>query len=147
MYLSCASYTPPYTEINIHQPHESCEETTVSYSNFPPRISVQSALFPRGPNFTSPTSIDLLASVTGIAEDAPPDAIEYLLTNMAPNGTETTVIDPEDFLDKLVEFPDGNSFERTRPITDYRRDPGEARILYTCRSCQQPDDDDRTEEE
>lgn len=47
------------------------------------------------------------------------------------NGVVTG--DPEDFLDKAVAFQDGSIFERTRPITDFRKDPGEARILYICR--------------
>jgi hypothetical protein len=40
---------------------------------------------------------------------------------------------PEDFLDDVVEFPDGSRFERLAAITDFRKDPGEARILYDCR--------------
>lgn len=47
-------------------------------------------------------------------------------------GADGAVIDPESFLDRIVEI-DGTRFERLRPITDYRRDPGEARILYLCR--------------
>lgn len=48
-------------------------------------------------------------------------------TNGSPSG------DPEDFLDKVVEFPDGSAFERLRPLTDLRKDPGEGRILYICK--------------
>lgn len=40
--------------------------------------------------------------------------------------------DPEDFIDKHVEFPDGSIFERLAPITDLRKDPGEGRIVYNC---------------
>ncbi|KAK5174465.1 uncharacterized protein LTR77_001545 [Saxophila tyrrhenica] len=40
---------------------------------------------------------------------------------------------PEDFLESIVEFPDGSRFERLHAITDFRKDPGEARILYLCR--------------
>ena len=40
--------------------------------------------------------------------------------------------DPEAFLDRVVDF-DSNRYERMIAMTDYRRDPGEARILYHCR--------------
>jgi len=40
--------------------------------------------------------------------------------------------DPEAFLDRVLDF-DGNYYERLIAMTDYRRDPGEARILYLCR--------------
>lgn len=40
---------------------------------------------------------------------------------------------PDEFLDTVIHFDDGTSYERLQPITDYRRDPGEARILYICR--------------
>ncbi|KAK5123906.1 hypothetical protein LTR85_002102 [Meristemomyces frigidus] len=43
---------------------------------------------------------------------------------------------PEEFLDTIVEFNKGTSYERLQPITDYRPDPGEARILYICRQTQ-----------
>jgi len=50
--------------------------------------------------------------------------------NSAPrNGP----IQPDSFLAQVIHFDDGTSYERLRPITDYRRDPGEARILYICR--------------
>lgn len=39
---------------------------------------------------------------------------------------------PEDFLERIVEFPGGTQFERLEAITDFRKDPGEARILYLC---------------
>ncbi|KAK3647029.1 hypothetical protein LTR56_008195 [Elasticomyces elasticus] len=44
----------------------------------------------------------------------------------------TGPVDPEGFLHRVVNI-DGKSYERLEPITDYRRDPGEARILYLCR--------------
>jgi hypothetical protein len=43
-----------------------------------------------------------------------------------------TITDPDVFLDRVVDCADV-SFERLEPMTDYRRDPGEARILYKCR--------------
>ena len=39
---------------------------------------------------------------------------------------------PDDFVDKILTFPDSNTYERIRPITDLRKDPGEGRILYIC---------------
>ena len=53
------------------------------------------------------------------------------MTSDQPNGA--TSGDPEAFIDKTIEFPDGSKFERLAPITDFRKDPGEARMLYTCR--------------
>ena len=47
------------------------------------------------------------------------------------NGTPSC--NPDDFLDEIVDFPDGSRFERLKPITDFRKDPGEARILYMCK--------------
>ncbi|KAF2096868.1 hypothetical protein NA57DRAFT_78457 [Rhizodiscina lignyota] len=48
----------------------------------------------------------------------------------------STLSSPE-FLDKVVDFPDGASYELVHPITDYRAchdgTPLEARILYTCK--------------
>ena len=41
--------------------------------------------------------------------------------------------DPDIFLDKIVEFQDGSQFERLERMTDFRKDPGEARVLYLCR--------------
>lgn len=53
---------------------------------------------------------------------------------MEPNGVITEPSGkPEDFLERIVEFPDGTRFERLAAITDFRKDPGEARILYLCR--------------
>ncbi|KAK0320644.1 telomerase inhibitor [Friedmanniomyces endolithicus] len=40
--------------------------------------------------------------------------------------------DPEVFLDRVVDL-DHSRYERLTAMTDYRRDPGEARILYLCR--------------
>lgn len=51
-------------------------------------------------------------------------------------GQDNAQIMPDAFLDQVVEFPDGTQFERIHPITDYRRDPGEARILYICKRAQ-----------
>lgn len=48
-------------------------------------------------------------------------------TNGAPSGQ------PEDFIDNIVEFEDGSAFERLQPLTDLRKDPGEGRIVYTCK--------------
>ena len=42
------------------------------------------------------------------------------------------VLDPNLFIDRIVEIK-GTHFERLHPITDYRRDPGEGRILFHCR--------------
>ncbi|GAB1744636.1 hypothetical protein NU219Hw_g2032t1 [Hortaea werneckii] len=39
---------------------------------------------------------------------------------------------PDTFLAKTIDF-NGTQYERLEPITDFRRDPCEARILYTCR--------------
>ena len=47
--------------------------------------------------------------------------------NGAPTGK------PDDFVEKTVEFPDGSIFERIRPLTDLRKDPGEGRIIYVCK--------------
>lgn len=49
---------------------------------------------------------------------------------MGSNGVSSV---PDALLDKIVDFPDHTRYERLKPITDFRRDPGEARILYTCR--------------
>lgn len=42
-----------------------------------------------------------------------------------------------DFLDRIVDFPDGASYKLLDPLTDYRAchdgTPLEARIVYTCR--------------
>lgn len=64
------------------------------------------------------------------------------LTSPPPGGPLSTIADeangapsgnPEDFLAEIVDFPDGSRFERLPAITDFRKDPGEARILYECR--------------
>lgn len=48
-----------------------------------------------------------------------------------------TAEDADRLLDAVVEFPEINSsFERVRPITDFRKDDNEARILYICRRLQ-----------
>ena len=45
-----------------------------------------------------------------------------------------TVDDADRLLDRVVHFPQiGAKFERIRPITDFRKDDAEARILYICR--------------
>lgn len=52
---------------------------------------------------------------------------------MASRGLEsTTTGDPNAFLPESVDF-DGTTYQRLGAITDFRRDPGEARILYSCR--------------
>ncbi|KAK4507064.1 hypothetical protein PRZ48_000798 [Zasmidium cellare] len=54
---------------------------------------------------------------------------------MANHGL--TVEDADRLLDPIVDFPDiGSAFERVRPITDFRKDDAEARILYICRRIQ-----------
>ncbi|KAK4897550.1 hypothetical protein LTR27_004694 [Elasticomyces elasticus] len=57
--------------------------------------------------------------------------------------SNTGPADPETFLDRVVNI-DGKSYERLEPMTDYRRDPGEARILYLCRP--NPEDDAKSNE-
>jgi hypothetical protein len=44
-----------------------------------------------------------------------------------------TVDDADRLLEPIVEFENGLLFERIRPITDFRKDDTEARILYICR--------------
>lgn len=45
-----------------------------------------------------------------------------------------TAEDADRLLDPIVEFPEIDfAFERIRPITDFRKDDSEARILYLCR--------------
>ncbi|RMY98505.1 hypothetical protein D0860_08497 [Hortaea werneckii] len=46
---------------------------------------------------------------------------------------------PDSFLAKSIDFS-GTQYERLEPTTDFRRDPCEARILYTCRMISQPDE-------
>ena len=65
---------------------------------------------------------------------------------------------PDTFLDQVISFENGISYERLWPLSDYRRDPGEARILYICKrsrviscdgtgtSSQQPSDSGEDEE-
>ena len=58
---------------------------------------------------------------------------------MAVNGiNHEPTGNPEDSLEQQVEFPDGSVFERLRPITDLRKDPGEGRILYICKRIKGP---------
>lgn len=53
-----------------------------------------------------------------------------------------TTADADRLLDPIVGFPEIDSaFERIRPITDFRKDDNEARILYLCRRLQ-PDGKD-----
>jgi hypothetical protein len=46
-------------------------------------------------------------------------------------------MDPLPFLDKILTFPDGTSYQRFEPITDFRQchgvTPPERRILFRCR--------------
>lgn len=45
-----------------------------------------------------------------------------------------TLEDADRILDPVVEFPEINAvFERVRPITDFRKDDEEARVLFLCR--------------
>ncbi|SMR53541.1 unnamed protein product [Zymoseptoria tritici ST99CH_1E4] len=59
-----------------------------------------------------------------------------------------TVDDADRLLDKIINIPERNSaFERLRPITDFRKDDSEARILYICRRVQPKNEganDDKT---
>ncbi|CZT11050.1 uncharacterized protein RCO7_10171 [Rhynchosporium graminicola] len=56
-----------------------------------------------------------------------------------------TVADADGILDKVQIFDDGSRYERLRPITDFRKDIGVARILYLCR--RDPNDLNSTEDE
>ncbi|CZT13531.1 uncharacterized protein RAG0_17028 [Rhynchosporium agropyri] len=56
-----------------------------------------------------------------------------------------TVADADGILDKVQVFDDGSRYERLRPITDFRKDIGVARILYLCR--RDPNDLNSTEDE
>lgn len=48
-----------------------------------------------------------------------------------------TLEDADRLLDAVVDFPDlGAAFERVRPLTDFRKDDAEARVLYICRRTQ-----------
>lgn len=48
-----------------------------------------------------------------------------------------TLEDADHLLDLIVDFPDINAaFERVKPITDFRKDDAEARVLYICRRIQ-----------
>lgn len=48
-----------------------------------------------------------------------------------------TLEDAERLLDPILHFPEMNmAFERLRPITDFRKDDAEARVLYVCRRIQ-----------
>lgn len=48
-------------------------------------------------------------------------------------SVDTAQTKPYHFLPPVVHFENGSDFERQQPITDFRRDPGEARILFICR--------------
>ena len=51
-----------------------------------------------------------------------------------------TVEDADRLLESVVHFPRINAtFERGRPITDFRKDDAEARVLYICRRIQPAD--------
>lgn len=53
-----------------------------------------------------------------------------------------TVEDADRLLEPIVSFPTSNTaFERLQPITDFRKDDTEARILYICRKVQPPNSD------
>ena len=66
-------------------------------------------------------------SINGIGQE-----IQSLYQKMVNHSV--TLEDADRLLDAVVEFPDINaSFERIRPITNFRKDDHEARILYLCR--------------
>lgn len=50
-----------------------------------------------------------------------------------PKNHGLTVEDADRLLEPIVEFDNGLLFERVKPITDFRKDDTEARILYLCR--------------
>lgn len=48
--------------------------------------------------------------------------------------------DADRIIPRILEFPDIQAkFERLKPITDFRKDEGEARILYLCRRLPEQD--------
>lgn len=51
----------------------------------------------------------------------------------AESSRGLTEADADKLLDKVVEFDDGQRFERLKPMTNFRKDDGVARILYRCR--------------
>ena len=63
---------------------------------------------------------------------------------MQLNGAATTPNIQDVFIDKIIDFDNGDRYERSQPLTDLRKDPGEARIIYTCRKLptSTTDDDD-----
>ena len=67
------------------------------------------------------------------------------MENQQINGSRSG--NPESFLEETVEFPDGSRFQRLHAITDFRKDPGEARILYICKRIFPNDTDNVNEEE
>ena len=51
-----------------------------------------------------------------------------------PKNHGLTIEDADRLLESIINFPDINAvFERVRPLTDFRKDDDEARILYICR--------------
>ena len=46
---------------------------------------------------------------------------------------EFTEDDADAILEKVVTFEDGSQYERLKPMTNFRKDDGVARILYRCR--------------
>ncbi|KAH6707921.1 hypothetical protein BKA61DRAFT_615956 [Leptodontidium sp. MPI-SDFR-AT-0119] len=50
---------------------------------------------------------------------------------MASSGL--TEADADAILEKVVTFEDGSRYERLKPVTNFRKDDGVARILYLCR--------------
>jgi hypothetical protein len=60
-------------------------------------------------------------------------------------------MDPLPFLDKILTFPDGTSYQRLEPITDFRQchgvTPPERRILFRCRRVAQESSSQHKEEE
>ncbi|KAG4429664.1 hypothetical protein IFR05_014851 [Cadophora sp. M221] len=50
---------------------------------------------------------------------------------MASSGLSEA--DADAILEKIVTFEDGSRYERLKPVTNFRKDDGVARILYFCR--------------
>ena len=61
-----------------------------------------------------------------------------------PRNHGLTVEDADRLLEPIVDFSEINAvFERIRPLTDFRKDDAEARILYVCRRIKGEHDEDR----
>ena len=52
----------------------------------------------------------------------------------APKNHGLTLEDSDRLLEPIVDFPEIDAlFERISPLTDFRKDDAEARVLYICR--------------